>query len=200
MASRSFVPLGLVEAEGVAGAVLAYDPIGNAECPVCVRPDRLLIDKSLLSTDDVGSVVENYHLATRIPGAGLVGNRDFSRVCTQVTRHRDHHVLKVFEALNDESGFPAPEESTIKFSNWTVKALFDEYKQAKDPNLRLRCLAAMTKALTTRASIMGELAKDNKKGLETTTVSASLTPQQKRLLLEMEAQKIGLKLIEAKDS
>jgi len=189
----SFSPLAPVEAFQVVEAVLAIDPLGNDSCPYCALPIRRQLDRDLLSTDSIGTVVDRHQLAPHTEAT------EYAKICGAVERHRRLHVIKVFESLQDaEANIPDPQSPTIRFIDWAVREYIQTYKTCNEPRDALASLGGLVKALGTRAAIRGEIANDKNKLAKTIETEAILSDATKRKLLETEARRLGLRLIEPK--
>ncbi len=194
MPRSSFSPLAPVEALQVVDAVLALDPLGNDSCLYCSLPNRRQLDIDLLSNDSIGTVVDRHQLV--LPN---VGSTEYAKICGAVERHRRLHVIKVFESLQDaEANIPDPTSSTLRFIDWTVSEYIKTYKTCEEPKDALASLSGLVRALGTRAAIRGEIANDKNKLAKTIETEAVLPDTTKRKLLEAEARRLGLKLVDPK--
>ena len=194
MPKSSFSPLAPTEAFQVVEAVLALDPLGNDSCPYCALPTRRQLDIDLLSTESIGTTVDRHQLAPQ-PSSSV----EYAKICGAVERHRRLHVIKVFESLQDaEANIPDPTSPTIKFIDWVVREYIQTYKAADESKDALASLSGLVKALGTRAAIRGEIANDKNKLAKTIETEAILSDATKKQLLQAEARRLGLRLIEPK--
>ena len=190
MAKLHFTPLEPQVALQVVEAVLALDPLGNDNCPFCAHPNRRELDIDLLTNESIAQVVDHHQLASQ-------ADRDYGKICLSVERHRRNHVIKVFQSIEDfDSMVPHKTAPTIQFIDWTVGQYVNVYKQCDSPRDQLTTLQGIVKALLTRAQIRGEIRHNKTHSPEVLDAEVLLTPDQKRKMLELEARRLGLKVID----
>lgn len=197
MSKSRFTPLALPEASHVADAVLAIDPLGNDNCPYCAHPNRRQLDVDLLMAEQIGPVVDTHQLAI-LPEGDPFG-KEYAKICSAVEKHRRLHVIKVFESLDDmDAGVPIFNAPTLQFVDWTVRQYIDVYKISDEPKDQLASLGGLVKALQIRSAIRGEVVAGKTKPPDFIEGEIIISNATKKKMLEVEARKLGLKLVEPK--
>lgn len=195
----AYQPIDKAEAEQVVAAVITASPLGEDSCDFCQHPVRNQLDVDLLITSSIAEVAVNYQFATRSLDPDLA--KSFAAVCTRLEQHRRLHIIKVFEGLSKaQSELPDTTAPTIRFVEWAIGEYSAIVRDAEKDQDRIAALRGFVSALQTRATLRGEILEGKRRSPDTIEVESQMTPETQRKILELQARKLGMRLVAPKQA